>query len=496
MRRKTNPGGDGTFRGIYSQATWNQGMFDPDAGGEAFEEIQICVVGGGSRNWATTLIGDLALAGDLSGTVRLYDIDEESARTNARLGEQVGAREDARGEWTYEAIGDLGDALEGADVVVISTQDPPAETFKHDLDIPAEYGIVQTVGDTVGPGGTFRAMRAIPQYREFAAAVREHCPDAWVINYTNPMTICTRALYEEYPDINAVGVCHEVYHVQSYLASLARRHLGIDATSEAVDLDVTGINHFTWLTGARIRGQDLTPAIEAEIERSEPIPGEFEPGDLEAMSVFGDNNLVTFDLYRRFGAYPAAGDRHLAEFVPWYLDVEDPERLHRWGIKVTPSEHRVDHWPDGEDHRRAILEGEEVFDLSESNEETVDIVRALLGGEPLETNLNLPNEGQAPGLPEGAVVETYALLTGDSVSPRVGGRLPRQVESMVETHVQNQETLIEAGFAGDLDVAYQAFLNDPLVTIDPESARALFSDLVEAERPYLEDWNLEEATVL
>ncbi|MFB6228648.1 MAG: glycoside hydrolase family 4 [Halobacteriales archaeon] len=471
-------------------------MFEPDAGDATFEDVRIAVVGGGSRNWATTLVGDLALAGDMSGTVRLYDVDLESAQANVRLGEQVQSRDDTRGEWSYEAVETMAAALDGADVVVCSTQDPPAKTFKHDLELPAEYGIVQTVGDTVGPGGTFRAMRAIPQYREIAATVRECCPDAWVINYTNPMTVCTRTLYEEFPEINALGVCHEVYHVQSYLADLADKHLGVEATGEEVDIDVTGINHFTWLTGARVGGRDLTPAIEAEMSEREPIPGGFEPGDLDEMSVYGGHNLVSFDLYRRFGAYPAAGDRHLAEFVPWYLDVENPEALHHWGIKITPSDYRVDHWPRGEKRRRAYLEGEETVDLGGSGEEMVDIVRALLGGETLETNVNLPNEGQAPGLPEGAVVETNALLTGDAVSPRVGGRLPRQVASLIETHVHNQETLVEAGFAGDLDLAYRAFLNDPLVTIDPRSARDLFADLVEAERPYLEDWKVKDADVL
>ncbi len=470
-------------------------MYDLPGGAEAFDDVRITLVGGGSRDWGQKLMNDLALADGMAGEVRLYDVDYESAKTNARLGQHVQSLDEAVGEWTYEAVPELGEALEGADFVLLSTQDPPEHTFVHDLECPEAYGIVQTVGDTVGPGGTMRAMRTIPQYREIATAVRDHCPDAWVFNYTNPMTVCTRALSEAFPGINVLGVCHEVYHVQSHLASLVETHLDEPAEKADIDVDVTGINHFTWLTGIRWQGRDLFDLVEAEMDAYD-IPGEFDPGELDDMSVYGGHNLVTYDLYRRFGAYPAAGDRHLAEFVPWYLDVDDIEDLHRWGIKVTPAEHRATHWDRGENERQAYLAGESPFELTPSGEEMVQTMRALLGGNSIRTNLNLPNEGQVPWLPEGVVVETNALVTGNEVTPLSGGRVPEQVESMVETHVHNQETLVEAGFAGDVDLAYQAFLNDPLVTIDPESARSLFRDLVEAEQEYLMDWELAEADVL
>mgnify|MGYP000504061211 CR=1 FL=1 len=458
--------------------------------------VVIGFVGGGSRDWAEKLMHALALTDEFAGSVRLYDLDEESARANAELGREIQRRDAAVGDWTYEAVESLEAALDGADFVVCSTQDPPAETFKHDLDIPTEYGLFQTVGDTVGPGGTFRALRAIPQYREIAAAVRDHCPDAWVFNFTNPMTVCTRTLYEEFPDINAVGICHEVYHVQAWLAELAADHLGIeDATYEEVDVTVKGVNHFTWIDEATLRGADLFEAVDAELATRDPPS--FEPGDLPEMSVYGNHHEITLDLYRLYGILPAAGDRHLAEFVSWYLDpIEDPEEIHRWGIKLTPSEHRVDSWPEAERERQAQLAGEEPIDVAEPNEEMVDLMNALLGHGAVKTNVNVPNRGQVPDLREGAVVETNALFTRDSVTPLVGGDLPDPVASLVETHVTNQETLIEAGFTGDLDLAFRAFRNDPLVTHDPADAESLFADMVDAEREYLTDYDLAGADVL
>jgi alpha-galactosidase/6-phospho-beta-glucosidase family protein len=462
------------------------------------ESVVIGFVGGGSRDWAKKLMHLLALTTEFSGTVRLYDLDYESAKTNAELGRRVQAQDEAVGDWTYEAVETLEAALTDADFVVCSTQDPPAETFAKDLDIPQEYGIYQTVGDTVGPGGTFRALRSIPQYREVAAVVREHCPDAWVFNFTNPMTVCTRTLHEEYPDINAIGICHEVYHVQEWLAELAEKHLDVaDTDYDDVDVTVKGVNHFTWIDEATLYGHDLFDAVDAELASRDPPAYGRGDGEIEDQSVYATNHEVTLDLYRRYGILPAAGDRHLVEFVPWYLDpVEAPEDVHRWGIKLTPSEHRVESWPEAMAEREAILDGEQEVEISDPGEEMVDLMKALLGQGAVKTNVNVPNQGQVANLPEGAVVETNALLTRDSVTPLSSGALPDPVATLVERHVRNQETLVEAGFAGDLDLAFRAFRNEPLVTVDPVDAESLFADLVEAERSYLDAYDIEGADVL
>lgn len=458
---------------------------------ESGQNLKIGYIGGGSQGWAHTLINDLAQCPDLSGRVALYDVNHEMAKRNAELANQVMDREEAVGDWTFEADREMDAALADADFVICSIQDPPEETFALDIDVPQEYGIYQTVADTVGPGGTVRALRAIPQYRDIAATVREQCPDAWVINYTNPMTVCTRALYEEYPDINAIGLCHEVFKTQELFAEMAERYVegAADVDWNEIRVNVKGVNHFTWVDEATWRGHDLFQYLDEELERRKPLPG-FEPGDMDEKSYWENHQQVAFDLYDRFGALGAAGDRHLVEFVPWYLAIDEPAEIQRWGIRLTPSSARVGD-DKGPDEMEQYLEGDEAFEFRDSGEEAVDIIRALIGGEPFVTHLNYPNGGQIPGLPEGAVVETNALLSGDDVTPLCAGALPDQIEQMVERHAANQETLIEAGFAGDLDLAFRAFLNEPLVSIPREEAADLFAELVEAERDFFEDYDLD-----
>jgi alpha-galactosidase/6-phospho-beta-glucosidase family protein len=466
-------------------------MHSLEATGET-AELKIGYVGGGSQNWAHTLINDLAKCTDLSGEVALYDVRPEPAERNAELGNRVSERSDTA-DWTYRFEETLADALDGADFVVCSTQDPPEETFKHDLDVPQEYGIYQPVGDTVGPGGTMRAMRSVPQYREIAATVREQCPDAWVFNYTNTMTVCTRTLYEEYPDINAMGLCHEVYSTQEYLAEIASEYWDVEASDHEVDVNVKGVNHFTFVDEARWRGRDLTPLLDRELDARLPLP-RFEPGELDDEPTGVNHRDAAFEFYRRFGLFGAAGDRHLTEFVPWFLDIEEGEEIQRWGLRLTPSSSRVR--ADGASKTERILAGEERFEIEDSGEEVVNLMRALTGIEPLKTNVNVPNRGQIPDLPEGAVVETNALLTGDAVRPLAAGPFPPELRDLVATHVTNQETLVEAGFDGDVDKAFRAFIRDPLVDIQTDRAAELFRELVELERDYLTDWDLDDADVL
>jgi alpha-galactosidase len=460
-------------------------------------ELDIGYVGGGSRNWGQVLINDLALTEEFCGTVYLYDVDHESAEENAEFGEWVQSHDEAVADWEYVATDDLETALADVDFVVLSTQDPPGETFQHDLLVPEEYGIYQTVGDTVGPGGAFRAMRSVPQYREIAATVREQCPDAWVINYTNPMTVCTRTLYEEYPDINAVGLCHEVSTVQDEIGEMIERHTDHDAPDgTAIDVNVKGVNHFTFIDEARWRNRDLFDVLDAELDRLEPLPNHDPAEAPNEPPYIRHNHHIKFDLYRRFGMYGAAGDRHLAEFVPWYLDVEDRSGIWRWATLVTPGEHRTQAREEQDDERRAMIEGEEDYEFMDSGEEFVGMLKALTGIEPMRTNLNFPNRGQVDGLQAGAVVETNALVTADSVKPVASGGFPPSLRSILRTHVSNQEELVAAGFEGDLDRAFNAFSNDPLVTTDAETTRDLFTELVDLEREYLQDYNLDSADVM
>jgi alpha-galactosidase len=464
------------------------------------QDVKIAYVGGGSREWVPKFFPDLALCSEVGGEVALYDLNYEGANRNARFGNWVQERDGAVGDWTYTAAGERSDALADADFVILSTQFNPADTFVHDLDIPKEYGIYHAVGATIGPGGFLRAMRTIPVYREFAASIREHCPDAWVLNYTNPMTFATRALYDEFPDINAIGLCHEVFHAQEHLAELVETYYDVDKPDrDEIDVNVKGVNHFTWVDEAYWNGIDLFEVLDYHLEQ-DGAAREYTAEELEGVTPFVDNNQVAYELYERFGVFPAAGDRHLVEYAPWFIQGEMPEDLNRWGVKRTGSDFRMKHWNPAESEQttdvEALMEDDD-YTLEESGEIAADLISTLAAGGSMKTHVNLPNRGQMVDVPEGAVVETNALFTQNNVKPITAGPLPRQVRNQIVVHVNNHETTIEAAREGDVDLAFQAFLNDPQVrTLQTETARDLFADLVETERDYLQDWNLSSSEVL
>ena len=174
-------------------------------------DVQIAYIGGGSRGWAWTFMTDLAMEEKMSGVIRLYDIDKEAAMYNEVIGSRVSERPDAPGKWGYRTCSTLKEALEGTDFVVISILPGTFDEMEVDVHMPQRLGIWQSVGDTAGPGGIMRALRTIPMFVEIAEAVREYSPQAWVINYTNPMSLCVKTLYHVFPQIKAFGCCHEVF---------------------------------------------------------------------------------------------------------------------------------------------------------------------------------------------------------------------------------------------------------------------------------------------
>ena len=465
------------------------------------ETVKIAYIGGGSREWAPKLFQDLALCSDLRGEMALFDLDYESAKLNAEFGNWVQKQEGAEGDWTYTAVEDRADALKDADFVILSTQFNPAQTFVHDLDIPQKYGIYHAVGATIGPGGMIRAMRTIPLYREFGNAIRDHCPEAWVFNYTNPLTWTTRSLYKAFPEINAIGLCHEVFHAQDMLADLVEKYLNVERPDrDSIHLNVKGVNHYTWADEAQWRGIDLLSIVDHHIQQENTLR-KYTTEEMADEDPFIDNNQVTYELYRRFGILPAAGDRHLVEYGPWFLQGEMPEDLNRWGVKRTTSDYRAKHWNPADSEQttdvKAWMNGDSKFEIEASGEKAVDLMETLTLGDMMKTHVDLPNRGQISDLPEEAVVETNALITPNSIKPITAGPMPRQVRNQMQTHVNNHETIVEAAFTGDIDLAFQAFLNDPQIkTLQTETARELFAELIEVQREYLDSWNLRGSSVL
>lgn len=452
-------------------------------------ELKIAYLGGGSRAWARKLMSDLAVCPDLSGRVDLYDIDLPAAQLNARLGAWIQSQPGAVSDWTYRAVPTIEEALAGANFVVCSIQPGPLEAMEADLTIPERYGLLYPVGDTIGAPGLMRGLRSAIIYAGFAEAIAEHCPDAWVINYTNPMTICTRTLTRVAPGLKAFGCCHEVFGTQHLLAGLVAKYWDVpEPARQEIQVNVLGINHFTWLDRATYKGRDLFDLLDEHLAQEGTLRPYTEEEVRGWNNYFRSAEQVKYALYRHYGWLAAAGDRHLAEFVPGFL--VDEETIHRYGFSRTPISYRYGRYKDLGRVAERILSGEEPFTVQHSDEEAVEQMRALVGLGDMFTNVNLENGGQIENLPYGAVVETNAYFSTDSVRPVVAGPLSDGVLNLVEPHVHNQEMIVEAALTGDVDLAFQAVFSDPLTRLPIDKAWEMFQAMVEATKDYLPRFDL------
>ena len=453
------------------------------------EDVKIAYIGGGSRGWAWGLMSDLASCEDMSGTVYLYDIDREAAEANEIIGNKFNDCKDAKSRWTYKAVKTPKQALTGADFVVISILPGTFDEMESDVHIPEKYGIYQSVGDTTGPGGIVRAMRTIPMFEEIAEYIREYSPNAWVINYTNPMTLCVKTLYRVFPEIKAFGCCHEVFGTQRLLTWVVEEFLGKKATRDEIKVNPVAVNHFTWLTSAKYQGIDLFPYYAKYCEKyADGLPAK--PDNNWMNNHFACAGKVTFDLFKRFGYISAAGDRHLAEFCPgkWYL--ESPERVREMKFGLTPVSWRKEDLKNRLERSRKLLSGEEEPKITPTGEEGVNQMRALLGLCDLITNVNIPNRGQIPNLPLGAVVETNAIFRTDELTPVMAGEIPTEIYPLVSKICAEQEAVSSAIANRDIEAIFNAFASDPLVTCDIKSARKMFDEMVDSTKSYLSDYNL------
>lgn len=459
---------------------------------EKVTDLKIAYIGGGSKGWAWGLMSDLAMEDTLSGKVKLYDINYQAAYQNELIGNRLHDRTDVAGKWEYEAVKTLEDALTGADFVIISILPGSFDEMESDVHLPEKYGVYQSVGDTVGPGGLVRALRTIPIFVDLAQQVREHAPNAWVINYTNPMSLCTRALYATFPEIKAIGCCHEVFGTQKLLASMVEELLGVeDVKRQEIKVNVLGINHFTWIDQASYKGIDLFPLYEQFVDKYYESGIEGSEKGHWMNNHFASAERVKFDLFKRFGLIAAAGDRHLAEFMPntWYLT--NPETVREWKFGLTPVAWRKKNKQALVEKSNRLATGAEPFELKPTGEEGIDIIKALLGLGEFITNVNVPNQGQVRGIPNDAVVETNAVLSYGSVRPVLAGELPKPVQNLVMCHVMNQETTLQAALQKNKDLAFQAFVQDPLLsTLKPDEAIKLFDEMLANTARFLDGWNL------
>ncbi len=536
--------------------------------GSRVRDIQIAYIGGGSRGWAWTFMTDLAMEESIGGTIRLYDIDRGAAEKNEVIGNRLMSRPEAKGDWKFETKGSLKDALTGADFVVISILPGTFDEMESDVHLPERLGIWQSVGDTAGPGGMIRGLRTVPMFVEIAEAIRDYSPEAWVINYTNPMTLLVKTLYTVFPGIKAFGCCHEVFGTQKMLQGIYEAETGDKVEDwHEVMVNVVGINHFTWFTEASVHGRDLFPIFREYINKhfdvgfSEDLTANWvssaasqhsvqsaearevearaaaeadassaalQPGTVSGRTedtddedwtsdVFACRHRVKMDLFMRYGAIGAAGDRHLSEFMPGDEYLKDPETAHSWKFNLTPVSWRKEDLKSRLERSERLFRGEEEIDLKPTGEEGILLIKALLGLTRVISNVNIPNSAlQIPNLPADAVVETNAVFSRDSVRPVAAGALSAEIKGLILPHVENHERTYNAavlamgredlmippqcgqnddaaGNASSLaercrEMVVEGFFHDPLVAghhPSEEDVRALANDMIDNTLAFL-----------
>ncbi len=347
---------------------------------------------------------------------------------------------------TVSTTTSLRDALQGADFVVVTISTGGFTSMAVDLDVPAKYGIRQSVGDSVGPGGINRALRNIPVLVGIAKEMERVCPDAWLLNITNPMTCLTRSVTRE-TSINAVGLCHEI---GGYCLDVA---IAFKKRWEDVHATFTGVNHFPVVTALDVDGEDGL-ALLADVTPSGP-------GEPFSLEDFAHRHQLSLALLKRLGALPAAGDRHLAEFMPWVL-TEQSGWGADWGIALTPISAReksqADYIGDVDD----ILAGTKELPTWQSGEMVAPVIDSLVTGTRRDLPLNLPNTGQCPDMPADAVVEAMCVVDGSGMRGREPVSAPAPAAELLRRHSATQELTVEAAVSGDRELVRAALALDPL----------------------------------
>jgi alpha-galactosidase/6-phospho-beta-glucosidase family protein len=435
-------------------------------------KTRICFVGGGSYQWTPKLLTDIALTKGLSGTIVLHDVAPGPMEEMQRLGRKFMA--EAGADFSIETSGDLHEALKDAEFVIVTITTGGLEAMRKDLDIPLRYGIYQSVGDTVGPGGWSRALRNVPVMVGIAKAMEQACPNAWMLNLTNPLTVLTRAVYKT-TSIKAMGLCHELQGVRGGMIRMFGNQV------EDYEMKVAGVNHLIWLLDLKINGRDGFEMVREYEASGKAVPLRSTSGAHRAP--FQDRWKVKQSLLKTYGYLPAAGDRHVAEFFPYFL-TEETGAGEDYGVLLTKIEHRYDMLHASQAEVKAMVQGEKPVPLDHSPEESADIIAAMVNGRPFRAIVNVPNTGQIDNLPREAIVETMAEVGATGVNPIGVGALPGGILGTLHPHAVNQELLVDAALTGDRQLALQALLGDPLVR-DYKSAPKLMDELLEAHAELL-----------
>ncbi|AXN32512.1 alpha-glucosidase/alpha-galactosidase [Vibrio coralliilyticus] len=443
---------------------------------------KITFIGAGSTIFVKNILGDVFHKPALKNAhVALMDIDEirleESHLVVSKLMNSAGAT------GTISCHLDQKEALQDADFVVIAFQiggyEPCTVT---DFDVCKRHGLEQTIADTLGPGGIMRSLRTIPHLWSVCEDMKQVCPEATMLNYVNPMAMNTWAMYEKYPEIKQVGLCHSV---QGTAEELAR-----DLDLDYADLRYTcaGINHMAYYLTLEKKDEqgnyvDIYPDLLDAFERgAAPKPGLHHDGRC--------TNLVRYEMFKKLGYFVTESSEHFAEYTPYFIKPNRPDLIERYKVPIDEYPKRcveqIAAWKqDLEDYKQA-----DQITVKESQEYASTIMNSIWTGTPSVIYGNVKNEGLIDNLPQGCCVEVACLVDANGIQPTKAGRLPSHLAALMQTNVNVQTLLTEAILTENRERIYHAAMLDPhtAAVLGIDEIYALVDDLIEAHQGWLPEW--------
>jgi alpha-galactosidase len=433
----------------------------------------IVLLGAGSAAFTSGLLADLISEGS-EWDIRLVDIDPSNLDVAFLLGKRMIESQGA--SISLSRTLDRCEAIAGADVVVATIAVGGRRAWEKDVFYPRKYGIFQPVGDTIMPGGIFRALRMIPTMVEIAKDMGEIAPDAHFFNYSNPMAAICRGIRKA-ADVPVIGLCHGIPGTQRYLADF----LGVDIGR--CEFNWVGINHLTWIFEFRVDHTDAWPQVR---KRCEALEAEGNPygGD--------EQNPFSWELFRIFGAFPAVLDRHVTEFFPQFF-----RSGNHYGERLGVSRFSFEKTIQGGDEsfRRMADQAYEksaldqtLFNRAEGeHEQLVDILRALDRKEATNFSVIVPNTGQVNNLPRDFVLECPAQISSRGIHPLEIGTIPTGLSATVEKALYIIELTVEAALERDRKKLLQAIIMDGSVS-SIQAAERLTDEMIEIHKDYLDGW--------
>lgn len=441
--------------------------------------VKVAFIGGGSQSWGPNLIRDLIFKPEMKQAqldIVLLDIRPGRARAMKRLFDIQLQR------WKLDRVRitqtqDTRRALKGADFVLIAISTGGLATMRHDLEIPEKYGLFHTVGDTVGPGGWSRALRNIPVFADYAGQIATFAPNAYVLNYTNPMGALTKVLADALGPNRVIGLCHGMFESYALLQAI----FGVENESD-LKLTFGGLNHFFWVLDFTVRGEAGYPLLRKKL-RGRPLTHLIDRLATDAHGWESRSRLAS-DLFAQYGYLPYIGDRHINEFFASYP--ASKELMKRYNLVRTFIVDRERSYAHAAQWIKDVTNGKTKLGTTPSRETAADIMAAITFDQGFTDVVNMSNLGQIPNLPPGCVVETMGYVDRGGAKPITVGPLPEPVRALCAPHAEVQLRTVAAALSGDREEALLALLADPAcASLAAADVKQMGRELLEANKDYL-----------